>query len=85
VDDEKKKAAKLRRKQSVLILDDVWNHFLLENVGIPLRVNGCKLILTTRSLDLCQRMSCQVKIKVEPFSVKEMETVKSGRGPRWDS
>lgn len=58
VDDEKKRAAKLaqallRRKQSVLILDDVWNHFLLEKVGIPLRVNGCKLILTTRSLDLC--------------------------------
>ncbi|XP_062168701.1 probable disease resistance protein At4g27220 isoform X2 [Alnus glutinosa] len=76
VDDEKKRAAKLaqallRRKQSVLILDDVWNHFLLEKVGIPLRVNGCKLILTTRSLDLCRRMSCQVKIKVEPLSEEE--------------
>ncbi|XP_059443399.1 disease resistance protein SUMM2-like [Corylus avellana] len=76
VDDEKKRAAKLaqallRRKQSVLILDDVWNHFLLEKVGIPLGVNGCKLILTVRSLDLCRRMSCQVKIKVEPLSEEE--------------
>ena len=52
VDDEKKRAAKLaqaliRRQQSVLILDDVWNHFVLEKVEIPVRVNGCKLILTT--------------------------------------
>jgi disease resistance protein RPS2 len=89
VGDEKKRAAKLaqallRRKQSVLILDDVWNHFLLEKVGIPLRVNGCKLIMTTRLLDLCRRMSCQVKIKVEPLSVTEMKAVKFGRGLCWD-
>ena len=76
VDDEKKRAAKLvqavmRRQQSVLILDDVWNHFVLEKVGIPVRVNGCKLILTTRLLDVCRRMGCQVKIKVEPFSKEE--------------
>ena len=76
VDDEKKRAAKLaqaliRRQQSVLILDDVWNHFVLEKVGIPVRVNGCKLILTTRLLDACRRLGCQVKIKVEPFSKEE--------------
>jgi disease resistance protein RPS2 len=50
VDDEKKWVAKLaqtlmRRQQSILILDDVWNHFVLEKVGIPIRVKGCKLIL----------------------------------------
>uniref|UniRef100_A0A2N9HRU8 NB-ARC domain-containing protein n=1 Tax=Fagus sylvatica TaxID=28930 RepID=A0A2N9HRU8_FAGSY len=76
VDDEKKRAAKLaqavmRRQQSVLILDDVWNHFVLEKVEIPVRVNGCKLILTTRLLDACRRLGCQVKIKVEPFSKEE--------------
>lgn len=76
VEDEKKRAAKLaqalmRRQQSVLILDDVWNHFVLEKVGIPVRVNGCKLILTTRSLDVCRRIGCQVKIKVEPLSKEE--------------
>ena len=61
----------MRRQQSVLILDDVWNHFVLEKVEIPVRVNGCKLILTTRLLDACRRLGCQVKIKVEPFSREE--------------
>ncbi|KAJ7948582.1 Disease resistance protein [Quillaja saponaria] len=75
-DDGKKRAAKLsqalmKRKQCVLILDDVWNHFHLEKVGIPLRVNGCKLILTSRSLDVCRRIGCQKNIKVKPLSEEE--------------
>lgn len=75
-DDEKKRAAKLaqalmKRNKYVLILDDVWNHFLLEKVGIPVRVSGCKLILTTRSLDLCRRLGCGVNIKQEPLHKEE--------------
>ena len=61
----------MKRQNSVLILDDMWDHFPLEKVGIPIRVNGCKLILTTRSLDLCHRMCCQAIIKVEPLSKEE--------------
>ncbi|KAA3472450.1 disease resistance protein [Gossypium australe] len=49
----------------VLILDDVRERFSLENVGIP-ESFGSKLILTSRSLDICQRMDCQV-VKVEPL------------------
>ncbi|KAG5226489.1 disease resistance protein [Salix suchowensis] len=58
-------------KKYVLILDDLWDHFLLEKVGIPLRTDGCKLIFTTRSLDICKKMDCQRIIKVEPLSEGE--------------
>jgi len=55
----------------VLIIDNLWNHFPLDKVGIPLKTDGCKLILTTRSLDTCRKMDCQRIIKVEPLSEGE--------------
>uniref|UniRef100_A0A6N2LWM2 AAA+ ATPase domain-containing protein n=1 Tax=Salix viminalis TaxID=40686 RepID=A0A6N2LWM2_SALVM len=40
----------LKKKQRlILILDDLWNSFKLYEVGIPVPLKGCKLILTTRS------------------------------------
>ncbi|KAE9456453.1 hypothetical protein C3L33_11664, partial [Rhododendron williamsianum] len=76
--DEKRTAALLfkglmKRKNSVLILDDMWDHFPLEKVGIPIGVNGCKLIVTSRSLDVCHRMGCQAIIKVEPLPKEEAQ------------
>uniref|UniRef100_A0A6N2MK22 Uncharacterized protein n=1 Tax=Salix viminalis TaxID=40686 RepID=A0A6N2MK22_SALVM len=59
------------KKKYVLILDDLWDHFPLEKVGIPLRIDGCKLIFTTRSLEICTKMDCQRIIKVEPLSEGE--------------
>ncbi|KAK3424128.1 hypothetical protein EUGRSUZ_F00923 [Eucalyptus grandis] len=61
VEDEKKRAAMLlehleRKKNCVLILDDVWEHLDLEEVGIPIRAHGFKLVLTTRSFDVCRQM-----------------------------
>ncbi|KAI3441631.1 uncharacterized protein J3R85_002232, partial [Psidium guajava] len=38
--------------QLVLILDDVWEHFDLDEVGIPVEADGPKLVLTTRSFEL---------------------------------
>ncbi|KAL2331495.1 hypothetical protein Fmac_019076 [Flemingia macrophylla] len=78
--DEKKRAARLswslmRRKRCVLFLDDVWNHFPLEKVGIPVTADGLKLILTSRSLDVCRRMNCQNIVKVEPLSKEEAWTL----------
>jgi sentrin-specific protease 7 len=37
-----------RKGKSILILDDVWKYIDLEKVGIHPKVNGIKVILTTR-------------------------------------
>ncbi|RQO85987.1 hypothetical protein POPTR_001G405025v4 [Populus trichocarpa] len=79
-EDENRRAAKLSKAlvakgKSVLILDDLWNHFLLEKVGIPVEVNACKLILTTRSLEVCRRMGCREIIKVELLTEEEAWTL----------
>ena len=60
------------RKRYVLILDDMWEAFRLEDVGIPesTPTNGCKLVLTTRSVEVCNMMSCE-NIKMELFSKEE--------------
>ncbi|KAM3743845.1 hypothetical protein ACB098_06G006100 [Castanea mollissima] len=75
--DETTRAGKLNNelknwKRYVLILDDMWEAFYLEHVGIPepTPTNGCILLLTTRSLEVCDRMDC-VNIKMEPLSEKE--------------
>jgi disease resistance protein RPS2 len=62
------------KKKGFLILDNLWGHFLPDQVGIPLRTDGWKLILTTRSLEICRKMDCQRIIKVEPLS----------KGEAWD-
>ncbi|XP_060209983.1 putative disease resistance protein At4g10780 [Lycium barbarum] len=69
-EDEHRRAAKLNgafkeRKNIVIILDDVWDRLCLEKLGDPLRVEGCRLILTTRSYEVCQKMGCQKLLEVE--------------------
>ncbi|XP_058096639.1 probable disease resistance protein At4g27220 isoform X2 [Magnolia sinica] len=66
-------AALKRRKRFILILDDMWVAFPLEGVGIPKPdiENGCKLVLTTRSLEICQGMETQRAIRVELLSEEE--------------
>ncbi|GLT40757.1 hypothetical protein SLA2020_148690 [Shorea laevis] len=63
---------KLRQGNSVLILDDVWQQFCLEDVGIPILDgnNGCKLILTTRLQEVARAMECEV-ISVNPLPPEE--------------
>ena len=60
------------RKRYVLILDGVWQRFFLKDVGIPepTRGNGCKLVLTTRSIEEARSMGCEI-IKVEHLPEKE--------------
>ncbi|GKV49037.1 hypothetical protein SLEP1_g55809 [Rubroshorea leprosula] len=56
----------------VLILDDVWEVFSLIEVGIlePTIQNGSKIVITSRSVDVCQKMGCEI-VKVEPLSFQE--------------
>lgn len=55
-----------------LILDDVWDKFPLGRVGIPkpTKDNGCKILITSRSADVCNYFGCH-KIKVQPLSEQE--------------
>ncbi|KAL2530126.1 putative disease resistance protein [Forsythia ovata] len=74
--DEKKRAAQLfqtfqKRGSFVLILDDVWKQIDAEKIGIPPRKDGCKLVITSRSIEVCHRMGCQRIIKVNTLSEQE--------------
>ncbi|CAL5329461.1 unnamed protein product [Camellia sinensis] len=61
-----------QKKRYVLILDDLWKAFPLEEVGIPepTRDNGCKLVLTTRSLEVSRQMEC-INVEVERLTGDE--------------
>ncbi|KAK8706359.1 hypothetical protein V6N13_049928 [Hibiscus sabdariffa] len=62
----------LGRRRYVLILDDVWEKFSLLKVGIPKPTsnNGSKLVLTSRSIEVCRSMDCKI-VKVPPLSNEE--------------
>ncbi|GKV51096.1 hypothetical protein SLEP1_g57771 [Rubroshorea leprosula] len=55
-----------------LILDDVWDKFDLQRVGIPepTTENGCKIVITSRSVDVCNYLGCQI-VKVPPLPQQE--------------
>ncbi|XP_048131117.1 probable disease resistance protein At4g27220 [Rhodamnia argentea] len=74
--DVKRRASIMHRhletmKSSILLLDGLWMHFEVKDVGIPIKKGGLKLVLTTRSLDVCHKMLCQMKIKIEPLCWEE--------------
>ncbi|KAL5707644.1 hypothetical protein ACHQM5_018521 [Ranunculus cassubicifolius] len=64
-----------QRKKVVLILDDMWEEVSLEKIGIPepTQENGCKILLTTRKLEVCRKMGCRENstIRVELLSENE--------------
>ncbi|GLU15718.1 hypothetical protein SLE2022_321870 [Rubroshorea leprosula] len=75
-EDKERRAAELKsvmgRVRHVLILDDVWEVFSLIEVGIPEPTiqNGSKIVITSRSIDVCQKMDCEI-VKVKPLSFQE--------------
>ncbi|RWR88056.1 putative disease resistance protein isoform X1 [Cinnamomum micranthum f. kanehirae] len=76
-DDENDRASKIfnalkRRKKFLLILDDMWKQFDLDEVGIPIpsEENGCKVVLTTRNKGICGQMQAHA-IEVRVLSEEE--------------
>ncbi|KAJ8628503.1 hypothetical protein MRB53_021810 [Persea americana] len=61
-----------RRKKFLLILDDMWEAFNLDEVGIPIpsEENGCKVVLTTRNKGICGQMQAHA-IEVRVLSEEE--------------
>ncbi|GLT60310.1 hypothetical protein SLA2020_330820 [Shorea laevis] len=75
-EDQQRRASELMemmgRVKYALILDDVWQRFTLEDVGIlrPTVENGCKIVITSRKVDVCKSLGCEI-VKVSPLSKEE--------------
>ncbi|XVF77651.1 hypothetical protein PTKIN_Ptkin14bG0064300 [Pterospermum kingtungense] len=64
---------RLMKKKFLLILDDVWGHIDLNIVGVPQGDHDqttCKILLTTRSLDVCRAMMTNEEIKMDVLHVE---------------
>ncbi|XP_054777258.1 probable disease resistance protein At4g27220 isoform X2 [Prosopis cineraria] len=77
-DDERTRASKLleafnRRKRFTLILDEVWEPFNIESIGIPVPTveNGCKLVIITRDVRVCRVMETDKDVEVKVLSKEE--------------
>ncbi|GKV02990.1 hypothetical protein SLEP1_g15359 [Rubroshorea leprosula] len=63
----------LSRVRFVLILDDAWGTFSFEDVGIPkpTQQNGCKVVVTSRSVELCNYIGCEQVIRMQQLPEQE--------------
>lgn len=61
---------RLEKEKFLLILDDVWESFDLDHLGIPQPeiYSGSKILLTSRFLDVCGEMMTDVEVKVNTLS-----------------
>eukprot|EP00258_Populus_trichocarpa_P025768 XP_024441787.1 probable disease resistance protein At4g27220 isoform X2 [Populus trichocarpa] len=64
---------RLQGKKMLIILDDVWKHIDLKEIGIPFGDDhrGCKILLTTRLEHICSTMECQQKVFLGVLSEDE--------------
>ncbi|KAK1318534.1 Disease resistance protein [Acorus calamus] len=62
-----------KEKRILLILDDMWEKVDLDKVGIPHgdAHPGCKIILTTRFMDVCREMETDKEMKVTVLSEED--------------
>nr|AHG28984.1 NBS-LRR protein [Cicer arietinum] len=57
----------------LLILDDVWGDLDFKEIGIPYNDNnkGCRVLVTTRQISVCNRMGCNKTIQLELLSEED--------------
>ncbi|XP_058094161.1 disease resistance protein RFL1-like [Magnolia sinica] len=62
--------ARLKNVKYLLILDDLWEAFILDQVGIPKpdKHNRCKIVITTRFIKVCTAMGANKLIKVRTLT-----------------
>ncbi|KAG8492633.1 hypothetical protein CXB51_010099 [Gossypium anomalum] len=62
-----------RVNKILVIVDDLWEEFKLESIGIPFGDDhkGCKILLTTRQQQVCSKMKCQKEIQLGILSKDE--------------
>ncbi|KAL7194572.1 hypothetical protein ACSBR1_034907 [Camellia fascicularis] len=60
-------------KRFLIVLDDVWERIDLQDIGIPFwgKNRGCKVVLTSRSLDVCREMGSQKNVEVKTLTGEE--------------
>ncbi|XP_048597763.1 disease resistance protein RPS5 [Brassica napus] len=65
--------AKLKNKKFVLLLDDIWTKIDLTEIGVPFptKENGCKVVFTTRSKEVCGRMGVDDPMEVQCLTDNE--------------
>ncbi|ERN00339.1 hypothetical protein AMTR_s00104p00047720 [Amborella trichopoda] len=63
----------LKEQRFVLIVDDLWEKLDLNAMGVPHPnpKNKCKIVITTRSVIVCNRMETDLKIKVDVLIEEE--------------
>ncbi|PIA25090.1 hypothetical protein AQUCO_12500003v1 [Aquilegia coerulea] len=63
----------LKKKKFFILLDDVWEELDLQSIGIPLPSveNKSKIVLSTRSLDVCGAMGANKTIEVKSLDPKQ--------------
>ncbi|KAF8111118.1 hypothetical protein N665_0076s0114 [Sinapis alba] len=59
--------ANMKNKKFVLLLDDIWRKVDLAEIGVPFptRENGCKVVFTTRSREVCGQMGVDDPMEVQ--------------------
>ncbi|PON55929.1 AAA+ ATPase [Trema orientale] len=62
-----------KEERFLLILDDVWQSIDLDCLGVPQPEThrGSKIVLTTRSSDVCRQMMTDYELKVDSLSEEE--------------
>ncbi|KAJ4896816.1 Disease resistance protein (NBS-LRR class) family [Raphanus sativus] len=65
--------ARMKNKKFVLLLDDIWRKVDLAEIGVPFptRENGCKVVFTTRSREVCGRMGVDDPMEVQCLTDNE--------------
>ena len=64
---------RLKKEKFVLILDDLWEEIDLDILGVPRpeEHKGCKIILTSRRMEVCRKMKTDKEVKMNVLNDEE--------------